>query len=69
MAEVCETCKAPVVFALTPIYGVAVLALTLKIPGLMRNHVDNGLGFVRYVAYRQGAKSLENGMGSTKGGR
>jgi hypothetical protein len=49
--------------------GVAVLALTLKIPSLMRNHVGDGLGFVRYYVYRQGARALEGGSGrSTAGG-
>lgn len=38
--------------------GVAVLALTLKIPGLMRSHAGGGLGFVRYLVYRQGAQLL-----------
>ena len=44
--------------------GVAVLALTLRIPGLMRNHVGDGLGFVRYYAYRQGARALAGSGGS-----
>lgn len=47
--------------------GIAVLALTLKIPGLMRNHVDSGLGFVRYVSYRQGAKAIEGPGGGARG--
>jgi len=47
--------------------GVAVLALTLKIPALMRHQVGDGLGFVRYVAYRQAARALE-GSGGPKGG-
>lgn len=41
--------------------GVAVLALTLKVPNLMRNHLDDGLGFVRYTLYRRGARALEGG--------
>ncbi len=47
--------------------GVAVLALTLRIPGLMRNHVGDGLGFVRYYAYRQGAGVLEGRTGAGSG--
>jgi hypothetical protein len=39
--------------------GVAVLALTLKIPGLLRMHVGDGLSFARYYVYRQGARALE----------
>jgi hypothetical protein len=46
--------------------GVAVLALTMKLPGLLRSHLGDGLGFVRYVAYRQGARALEGASG--KGG-
>ncbi|MCC6178362.1 MAG: hypothetical protein IT305_23910 [Chloroflexi bacterium] len=48
--------------------GVAVLALTLKIPSLMRNHVGDGLGFVRYFAYRQGARAMEGGGSRSAGG-
>jgi len=47
--------------------GVAVLALTLKIPSLMRNHVGDGLGFVRYYVYRQGARAMEGGSGRSAG--
>ncbi|MCW5881631.1 MAG: hypothetical protein KIS91_11910 [Anaerolineae bacterium] len=39
--------------------GVAVMALTLKIPGLMRYHLGDGMGFVRYVVYRRAASTLE----------
>ena len=39
--------------------GVAVLALTLRIPGLLRLHVGDGLSFARYYVYRQGAHALE----------
>jgi hypothetical protein len=48
--------------------GVAFLALTLKIPSLMRNHVGDGLGFVRYYVYRQGARAMEGGSGRSAGG-
>ncbi len=41
--------------------GVAVLVLTLKVPGLMRHHLGDGLGFVRYMVYRRGARALEGG--------
>ncbi len=44
--------------------GVAVLVLTLKIPDLMRGHLGDGLGFVRYYVYRRGASALEGGRGS-----
>jgi len=47
--------------------GVAVLALTLKIPSLLRTHVGDGLGFVRYYVYRQGAQALESsGSGTSR---
>lgn len=49
--------------------GVAVLVLTLKIPGLMRARTGDGLGFVRYIAYRQGARALEGGGGGGGAGR
>ncbi|MGD9893047.1 MAG: conjugal transfer protein TrbL family protein [Dehalococcoidia bacterium] len=45
--------------------GVAVLVLTLKIPSLMRVQTGDGLGFVRYISYRQGARAIE---GRTGGG-
>jgi hypothetical protein len=48
---------------LTFFLGVAVMALTLKIPGLMRGQLGDGLGFVRYYAYRQGAAALEGRRG------
>ena len=44
---------------LTLFLGVAVMALTLKIPGLMRHHLGDGMGFVRYVVYRRGAQALD----------
>ncbi len=45
---------------LTLFLGVAVMALTLKIPGLMRHHLGDGMGFVRYVVYRRGAQALDS---------
>jgi hypothetical protein len=50
--------------------GIAVLVLTLKIPSLMRHHAGEGFGFVRYVAYQQASRAINNrGAGSaTKGG-
>lgn len=52
--------------------GVAVVVLTLKVPGLMRMHLDSGLGFVRYYAYRLGAQAVSGGAakaGAMVGGR
>ena len=46
---------------LAVLLGVAVLVLTLKVPSLMRHHLDDGLGFVRYYAYRRIAGKLEGG--------
>jgi len=61
---------APDASLLTFFLGVAVLALTMKIPGLMRNHLGDGLGFVRYLGYRQAARSLEGGAAEKRtGGR
>jgi len=48
--------------------GVAVLLLTMKIPGLMRNHLGDGLGFARYFVYRQGARALEGRAGGAPRG-
>jgi hypothetical protein len=51
--------------------GVAVLALTLKVPALVRQQAGDGLGFLRYLAYRQGARALEGrpgGTGAARGG-
>jgi len=39
--------------------GVAVLLLTLKLPGLMRTHVGEGLGLARFYVYRQAARAME----------
>jgi len=48
--------------------GMAVIALTLKIPDLLRNHLSDGLGFARYVAYRTGARAIE-GLGGSGAGK
>lgn len=48
--------------------GLAVVVLTLKIPDLLRSHIDSGLGFVRYVIYRQGARALEQRAGRSGAG-
>lgn len=51
--------------------GVAVIVLTLKLPGLMRLRLDSGLGFARYYAYRAGAQALSGGaakVGAAIGG-
>jgi len=56
---------------LTFLLGIAVLALTLRIPGLMRGHLGDGLGFIRYYVYRQGAQALggrTGGAGQRTGG-
>ena len=63
------TPQAPDAALLSVFLGVAVLALTLKIPSLMRNHVGDGLGFVRYYVYRQGARAMEGGGSPPAGGR
>jgi hypothetical protein len=55
------TPMAPDAALLAVALGVAVLALTLKIPGLMRNHLASGLGFVGYAVYRRAAQSLGGG--------
>ena len=47
--------------------GVAVLALTLKIPGLMRAQAGDGLGFFRYYLYRRGAGLLEGRGNGSRG--
>jgi hypothetical protein len=47
--------------------GVAVLALTLRIPGLVARHAGDGLSFVRYVVYQQAARALV-GPGRRAGG-
>lgn len=54
---------APDAALLAVFLGVAVIVLTLRIPGVMRNHVGDGLGFVRYYVYRQGARALEGRAG------
>jgi len=50
--------------------GIAVLALTLKIPSLMRHRAGDGFGLVRYVAYQQASRAINNrgGGNGTKGG-
>ncbi|MCC6496073.1 MAG: type IV secretion system protein, partial [Propionibacteriaceae bacterium] len=63
------TPQAPDAALLSVFLGMAVLALTLKIPSLMRNHVGDGLGFVRYYVYRQGARAMEGGGGQASAGR
>jgi Family of unknown function (DUF6102)/TrbL/VirB6 plasmid conjugal transfer protein len=63
------TPMAPDAALLAVFLGVAVLTLTLKIPGLLRTHVGDGLGFVRSYVYRQGAHALEGSGGKpTTGG-
>jgi len=47
--------------------SVAVIMLTLKIPALLQAPLGDGLGFARYYAYRQGARSLEGGAAAAAG--
>lgn len=51
--------------------GVAVIVLAMRVPSLMRNHLGDGLGFVRYLVYRQGARMLDSRSAGTSrtGGR
>ena len=52
--------------------GVAVLVLTLRVPGLLRQHVGDGPGFTRYLVYRTATHALEGksgGAGGSLGGR
>jgi hypothetical protein len=58
------TPMAPDAALLAIFLGVAVLALTLRIPGLMRGHLGDGLGFARYYVYREGARALEGRRGA-----
>src|SRR5262249_27848453 len=44
--------------------GVAVMALTLKVPGLLRADVPSSLGFVRYQAYRTASAALNGRRGA-----
>ena len=52
----------------TLLLGVAVLALTIKLPQLVQGHVEDGLGFARYYAYRRGARTLES-VQAARGGK
>ncbi|MGH2353150.1 MAG: hypothetical protein ACRDJN_16205, partial [Chloroflexota bacterium] len=47
--------------------GIALLALTLKIPDLLRGQLGDGMGFVRYYAYRRGAQALGGDQGKQGG--
>jgi hypothetical protein len=60
------TPMAPDAALLALFLGVAMLALTLKIPGLLRVHLGDGLSFARYYVYRQGARALEARGGATR---
>jgi hypothetical protein len=55
------TPMAPDAALLSVLLGIAVLALTLKIPSLMRGHLGDGLGFARYFVYQQAARVLGRG--------
>ena len=50
--------------ALALLLGVAVLVLTLRLPALVGQYGGDGLGFVRYLAYRQAAQALTGGAGA-----
>ena len=52
----------------TLLLGVAVLALTIKLPQIVQGHVEDGLGFVRYYAYRRGARTLD-AVQAARGGK
>jgi hypothetical protein len=49
----------PLPDALAVLLGVAVLGLTLKLPGLLRTHAGDGLSVARYYALRTGAQALD----------
>jgi len=61
------TPMAPDAALLAVFLGVAVLVLTLRIPGLLRQHAGDGFGFARYLVFRQAARAVE-GNGAAKGG-
>ncbi len=62
------TPMAPDAALLAVFLGVAVVVLTLKVPDLMRGHLGDGLGFVRYYIYRRGAGALDGGRGRGRNG-
>ena len=64
------TPMAPDSALLSVFLGIAVLVLTLKIPGLLRTHVGDGLGFARVVIYGQAARAITGGVrsGRSSGG-
>ncbi|MDP9383226.1 MAG: hypothetical protein M3Q29_24400 [Chloroflexota bacterium] len=53
---------------MTAVIGCAVLYVTLKVPKLMRSHVDHPVSFLRFVAYQRAYKSL-TGAGSGSAAR
>ncbi|HUY73262.1 MAG TPA: conjugal transfer protein TrbL family protein [Candidatus Dormibacteraeota bacterium] len=61
------TPMAPDAALLAVFLGVAVLVLTLRIPGLLRQHAGDGFGFARYLVFRQAARAIGGG-GAAKGG-
>ncbi len=63
------TPMAPDAAVLALFLGVAVMVLTLKVPGLLRQHTGDGLGFTRYLVYRTAAHALEGKGGGGGGGR
>lgn len=53
------TPMAPDAALLTVLLGVAILVLTLRIPGMLRPHASDGLGLARFLIYRQAARAIE----------
>jgi hypothetical protein len=65
-----STPMAPDAAALALFLGVAVMVLTLKVPGLLRQHTGDGLGFTRYLVYRTAAHTIKGkSTGGAGGGR
>lgn len=48
----------PATDVLSIFVGVAVLGLAFKVPSLLQAHVGDGMGFVRYLAYREGGRAV-----------
>ncbi|HEU0166833.1 MAG TPA: conjugal transfer protein TrbL family protein [Chloroflexota bacterium] len=48
---------------LTMFLGIALMTLTIKIPAIIGRSTGDGLGFTRYLVYRQAARALTGGGG------
>jgi hypothetical protein len=57
----------PLTDVLSIFLGIAVLGLTFTLPGLLRAHVGDGLGFVRYFVYQSAARGLNTTLGTVAG--